>query len=162
MAPPASSAQPRKGSTTRPRPSASNTTAMSKPAPPKPPSASANSAPMTPRPANWRHSSGLWPAAERAMRSRVSNGYCSATKRPIMSASMRRSSVCSKFIVGASQAQDRLGDDVALDFVGAAEDRQLAVVEVLHCGTRRGGRPDRLALEALFERLFDEGLRVRP
>src|SRR5450830_1729672 len=139
MALPASTALPSRGSSTRPRPSDSKTTAMSKPAPPKPPSSSPNRAPITPSSANWPHMSGEKPRLEAAMRLRTSKPYCWATKRSRVSASMRRSSVCSKFI-SASQSQDHLGDDVFLDLVGAAEDRQLAVVEVLRrCGVREGG-----------------------
>src|SRR5438093_11862919 len=161
MASPTMSA-PSRGSTTRPRPSASKTTATSKPAPPKPPSASLNSAPITPSSANCCQISGLKPWADRAMRSRLSKLYCSAMKRFRLSASMRRSSVCSKFMSEPLQSQDHLGDDVFLDFVGAAEDRQLAVVEVL--GRRRRGvvGADRHTLESFFQRLGDKGPRIRP
>src|SRR3989344_7084377 len=88
---------------------------------------------------------------------RASKPICSPMKRPSVSASMRRSSVCWKFMAWSSQAQDHLGDDVLLDLVGAAEDRQLAVVEVLGRGVQRlglrTGRP-RLVF-------FDKGQRAR-
>src|SRR6516225_9301685 len=146
----------RNGSTTSPRPSASNATATSKPAPPKPPSASSNSAPITPSPAKRCHMSALKPAVERAIVSRVLNPYCSATKRLSVSASMRRSSVCWKSMASLSKTENHLGDDVLLDFVGAAEDRQLAVVEVLRGGAGGFVGADRVACITFFKRFLDE------
>src|SRR5574343_86072 len=92
---------------------------------------------------------------------RVSIPYCSATKRFRVSASMRRSSVCSKFIAATSQAENHLGDDVLLDFIGAAEDRQLAVVEVVGGGSRCLFRAHGLVGIAFVLGFLDEGQRVR-
>src|SRR5690606_26736455 len=152
---------PRKGSTTRPRPRLWKTTEISKPAPPKPPSSSANRAPMAPSSANCSQILLEKPVSDVAIRSRWMKSYCSEMKRSSVSASMRRSSVCSKFIVPSLQAQDHLGDDVLLDLVRAAENRQLAIVEI-HRGC--GGclfRPHGLLIEAFVQRLFDERLGIR-
>src|SRR3989344_299355 len=93
---------------------------------------------------------------------RFSMPYCSATKRFRVSASMRRSSVCSKFIAATSQAENHLGDDVLLNFIGAAKDRQLAVVEIVGCCRRCFFWPHGLVGIAFVLRFFDEGQRVRP
>src|SRR5690606_15278226 len=152
---------PRKGSTTRPLPRLSKTTATSKPAPPKPPTSSGKSAPSAPISASCDQRAASKPSSLRAMRSRSLKPYCSAMKRSSESASMRRSSVCSKFTVrSSSQAQDHLGDDVLLDLVAAAEDRQLAVVEVVGRGRGGLGLAQRLARMAGVLRRLDEGLGI--
>src|SRR4051812_26252543 len=80
---------------------------------------------------NRRHISVLKPSEDFAILSRVRNGYCSAMKRLSVSASMRRSSSSSKFMAVSSQSEDHRGNNVLLDLVRAAEDGQLAIVEVL-------------------------------
>src|SRR3546814_4820836 len=94
------------------------------------------------------------------MRSRTAKPYCSATKRFNMSDSMRRSSVWSKFMpVVSLQSEDHLRDDVLLDFIRAAEDRQLAVVEVLSGGAVGAGRADARAGIAVCQGLRHVGAR---
>src|SRR5690606_4481401 len=134
---------------------------MSNPAPPKPPSSSENSAPMAPSSANCSQISREKPVSDVAIWSRRAKSYCSEMKRSSVSANMRRSSVCSKFIVPSLQTQDHLGDDVLLDLVRAAENRQLAVVEIQGGRAGRLFRAHRLLVIAFVQRLFDERLGVR-
>src|SRR5690606_4284525 len=96
------------------------------------------------------------------MRSRTGNVYCSATKRFNMSDSMRRSSVCSKFmgLIPCSKAENHLGDDVLLDFVRATESGELAEIEILGRGAGGAIGPDLRAVVIAFEGLRDIGARV--
>src|SRR5262245_55471193 len=86
-----------------------------------------------------------------------------STQRATASRSESWSSVNSKSMVCLRSAEDRLGDDVALHFVGPAVDRGLAEVEVV-AGQRRAdaeaGEP--VALPAGFHRLAHERQRERP
>src|SRR3546814_14893079 len=78
-----------------------------------------------------------------------------------MCASMGRSSVWSKFMAVVSlQSGDHLRDVFLLDFIRAAEDRQLAVVEVLSGGAVGAGRADARAGIAVFQGLRHVGARV--
>src|SRR5690606_30956252 len=96
------------------------------------------------------------------MRSRTGNVYCSATKRFNISDSMRRSSVCSKFmgLLPCSETENHLGDDVFLDFVRATENGQLAEIEILGRGAFGAIWSDLRAVVIAFERLRDIGARV--
>jgi hypothetical protein len=64
--------------------------------------------------------------------------------------------VCWKFMRLSSQAEDHLGDDVSLDLVGAAIDRQRPELETARGGRRRFHRSDPLGSAAFRQRFGDE------
>src|SRR5690554_4578507 len=86
-------------------------------------------------------------------------------KRRVVSSSICCSSLKEKSMPCSLQAQDHLGDDVALDLVGPTKDAELAQVEIRRRGTRlvaaavaeaQGLRPQHLHLQ-LGDPLHDLG-----
>src|ERR1700690_3163143 len=95
-----------------------------------PPSAAGALMAGTPSPARPRHSAGSQPDPERLMANKRSNGCSLARKPRTASWICRCSSLKSKSMARRALKSHDLGDDVLLNLVGAAEYRQLALIQI--------------------------------
>src|SRR5690606_3550019 len=144
--------------------SSSKTTAASSMLPPSPPSASSTIRASQPSSANRLQWSGRRPFSAGCARS-VMKSCCSATKRETLSRSSLCWSVREKFnvepvlvgILKHSHREDLLGDDAALNLVGAGVDRcraheELAGGEARHIIVGIGRQVVRLLAQVVIDR----------
>src|ERR1700675_3067838 len=128
---------------------ASITSMTSTAVPPKPPCSSAKGTPSSPISAKAAHTVSLQPVGEVTILARASIEYSLVRYFLRLSARSCCSSLRSKFMT--LQPQRGLGDDVALDLVGARVDRGLAHIAVAR------SQPRRRLHHQLRDRLLDLG-----